>query len=145
MCGQRTWHHMLRYNWITTGCLRLLKIEVDKEENLTVDKMRSYEEKSKNCQEKALQGEVQKDESRRWFRNAFCKKDTECMILAAQEKAFLQILSSSTLTKYQILHCVDWAVAILKPPQMQPADAPNFPKMNTKNDITKCISRSIGK
>lgn len=118
---------------------------VDKKESLTVDKMRSYEEKSNNCQEKALQGEVQKDESRRWLRNAFCKKDTESMILAVQEKAFLQILSSSTLTKYQILHCVDWAVAILKPPQMQPADAPNFPKMNIKHDITKCISRSIGK
>ena len=96
--------------------LRLLKIEVDKEENLTVDKMRSYEEKSNNCQEKALRGKVQTDESRRWLRNAFCKKDTECMILAVQEKAFLQILSSCTLTKYQILHCVDWAVAILKPP-----------------------------
>ena len=68
---------------------------LDEEENLQDYKKRRQEEKIRDWKEKALHGEfvrqtadvVAGEDSRRWLRNGFLKKETEGLILAAQEQA----------------------------------------------------------
>ena len=68
---------------------------LDEEENLQDYKKRRQEEKIRDWKEKALHGEfvrqtadVAREDSWRWLRNGFLKKETEGLILAAQEQAF---------------------------------------------------------
>ena len=67
---------------------------LDEEENLQDYKKRKQEEKIREWKEKALHGEfvrqtadVAGEDSWRWLRNGFLKKETEGLILAAQEQA----------------------------------------------------------
>ena len=67
---------------------------LDEEENLQDYQKRRQEEKIRNWKEKALHGEfvrqtadVAGEDSWRWLRNGFLKKETEGLILAAQEQA----------------------------------------------------------
>ena len=67
---------------------------LDEEENLQDYKKRKQEEKIRDWKEKALHGEfvqqtadVAGEDSWRWLRNGFLKKETEGLILAAQEQA----------------------------------------------------------
>ena len=78
--------------WMLQAALRE-KVIVE-EENLQDYKKRRKEEKVKNWKEKALHGEfvqqisgVAGEESWRWLRNGFLKKETEGLILAAQDQA----------------------------------------------------------
>ena len=65
-----------------------------KEESLQDYEKRRKKEKVKNWKEKALHGDfvqqisgVAGEESWRWLRNGFLKKETEGLILAAQDQA----------------------------------------------------------
>ena len=67
---------------------------LDEEENLQEYQKRRQKEKIRNWKEKALHGEfvrqtadVAGEDSWRWLRNGFLKKETEGLILAAQEQA----------------------------------------------------------
>eukprot|EP00112_Aurelia_sp_Birch-Aquarium-sp1_P017310 Seg3997.2 transcript_id=Seg3997.2/GoldUCD/mRNA.D3Y31 product="hypothetical protein" protein_id=Seg3997.2/GoldUCD/D3Y31 len=67
---------------------------LDEEENLQDYQKRRQEEKIRDWKEKALHGEFVRqtadaagDDSCRWLRNGFLKKETEGLILAAQEQA----------------------------------------------------------
>ena len=67
---------------------------LDEEENLQDYKKRRQEEKIRDWKEKALHGEfvqqtadVAREDSWRWLRNGFLKKEMEGLILAAQEQA----------------------------------------------------------
>ena len=67
---------------------------LDEEENLQEYQKRRQEEKIRNWKEKALHEEfvrqtadVAGEDSWRWLRNGFLKKETEGLILAAQEQA----------------------------------------------------------
>ena len=78
--------------WMLRAALKE-KVIVE-EESLQDYEKRRKEEKVKNWKEKALHGEfVQQisgeagEESWRWLRNGFLKKETEGLILAAQEQA----------------------------------------------------------
>ena len=78
--------------WMLQAALKE-KVGVE-EENLQDYERRIKEEKVKSWKEKALHGEfvqqtsdVAGEESWRWFRNGFLKKETEGLILAAQEQA----------------------------------------------------------
>ena len=69
-----------------------LKEVLDEEENLQEYRKRKQEEKIRNWKEKALHGErqiaaVAGEDSWRWLRSGFLKKETESLILAAQEQA----------------------------------------------------------
>ena len=73
---------------------------VVEEENLQDCERRIKEEKVKSWKEKALHGEfiqqttyVAGEESWRWLRNGYLKKETEGLILAAQEQALRGCLS----------------------------------------------------
>ena len=77
--------------WILQGVLKE-KVLV-KEENLQDYQKRKQEEKIRNWKEKALHGELVRqtadvtgEDSWRWLRNGFLKKETEGLILAAQEQ-----------------------------------------------------------
>ena len=78
---------------------------LDEEENLQEYQKRRQEEKIRNWKEKALHGEfvrqtadVAGEDSWTWLRNGFLKKETEGLILAAQEQA---------LRKNSIKHSID--------------------------------------
>ena len=81
-------------NTLNSYMLRSIHPNIVEEETLQDYERRRKEEKVKNWKEKALHGEfiqqisnVAGEESWRWLRNGFLKKETEGLILAAQEPA----------------------------------------------------------
>ena len=101
---------------------------------------RITEERNKNCKEKVLLGEyikqteVMDENSWRWLKNGQLKKETEGLIIAAQDQALRTKLSSTTSIKQVKHHCADCAKKNRKQRGMSSVRAQNLPRKNTKKE-----------
>ena len=125
--------------------------EIEVKEKVKQYKDRRAKERKENWKEKVLHGqfirqteEIAGEERWKWLKNSGIKRETETLILAAQELAIRTNLIKARIEKHRRTVDVECAVRLMKLLIISSANAAKWRRKNTRIDMIESGEESTG-